>query len=54
MGYENYTAVASHVENGSGLGIRLTDGSSTPFLEDMVGSNCIEAYDYKFELDGSA
>jgi hypothetical protein len=54
MGYENYTWEYSRVENGSGLAIRLTDGASTPFLEDMVGSNCIEAYEYKFELDSSA
>lgn len=51
IGYENYTVNHSHVENGSGLAIRLTDGASTPFLEDMVDSNCIEGYAYKFELD---
>jgi len=39
----------NHVENGSGLTIRSIDGVSTPFLEDMMGSNCIDTYEYKFD-----
>lgn len=53
MGYENYSVPHNHVENGSGLEIRLTDGASRDFLREFVESNVIDDYAYKFVLDGS-
>jgi transposase-like protein len=48
LGYDTYTAHASHVENGSGLAIYVSRESSIKLLDRLAEKNPIEAYEYKF------
>ncbi|TVT94426.1 LysM peptidoglycan-binding domain-containing protein [Haloferax volcanii] len=48
LGYANYTVKQKGVTNGSGLGIRLRDGSSRHFIGQFGPRNVVSEYDYKF------
>ncbi|MDQ2072341.1 endonuclease I [Haloarcula sp. H-GB4] len=50
FGYDNHTSKQEHVENGSGLGIQLSDISARNFLEDTRPRNSVMAYNYKFPV----
>ena len=50
LGYDNYTVEQKHVEDGSGLSIRLRDYDARKFLADMRRHNTLPQYDYKFPV----
>lgn len=52
MGYDNYTSLASHVENGSGLAIYIATASSEKLLNRLASLNTVDEYEYKFAGEG--
>lgn len=50
LGYDSYTVEQKHVEDGSGLSIRLRDYDARSFLADLRRYNTLPQYGYKFPV----
>ncbi|MFB9824231.1 helix-turn-helix domain-containing protein [Halobaculum roseum] len=50
LGYDNYAVEQTHVEDGSGLFIRLRDYDARSFLEDFRRFSSLPEYDHKFPV----